>query len=181
MLMSTISLLIFISLKREYSWRIAFGIIFSSLGDFFLLSKLFDNYFIVGMGCFFIAMICYLTIFIHTELKTNFSYNRITYCASILSLSLLLIITILSRESNHILQIGITIYFTLVTIVSMFAITHNNKFLIIGLLLFYISDILIGINDWIIKIPFYTYLNLLFYYSGQIFIVKSTSSELTNK
>lgn len=167
-----------ISLEREhnYSRRILLGLIFSAIGDVFLVWK--NTYFIHGMAAFGIAHILYIRAF-------GFQ-PRNPLVGSICVLPGLLVYYILYPGLEAKLVIPVLIYGFVVTGMMWQAITGVQNQIeenglcrwtkmsaCFGAALFYLSDNIIAINKFCFPVPGARALIMTTYYAGQMGIAVS--------
>ncbi|KAK0159875.1 hypothetical protein PV328_007345 [Microctonus aethiopoides] len=176
-----ISLILFVllhgmNLSDEYTFsrRILTGLIFSCLGDAFIV---WPNLFIVGMAMFSIAQLMYITAFGFTPLNLKLGGVIYLLCS--------IVIYILMPGLNGVLVIGVPIYTTLLGTMSWRAIsrvvffkgqpwTWTKLCSGIGSIFFVMSDTLLGFHHFYYPIPYATISIMLTYYAAQLGIALST-------
>lgn len=154
-----------------------FGLLFSCIGDFYLV---FDGFFIHGIVSFAIAQAIYVGLFHgHTLISPSPSYNEVIAAAGIAVVSLSVYFYLLPKL-NRILAACLFGYCVLISLMlwSSFAQMlhcHNASTVVgaIGAGMFYTSDLLLGVNRWRIKIMFGPELIMITYYVAQFLIVWS--------
>ncbi|MCJ8319493.1 MAG: lysoplasmalogenase [Colwellia sp.] len=161
-------LLIFVAinhLKGKAGKVFIAGLVFSTFGDFFLD---YDgiNWFIFGLGSFFIAHLCYLFALKPIE-KKKLTLVALYGVYGIAMFSLIagglgeLFIPVLAYMS-------ILLIMAIVTLVS----KRSNVWLVFGGLSFVFSDSLIGIDKFYQPIPFASILIMISYYFAQYALLK---------
>ncbi|XP_011298013.1 lysoplasmalogenase-like protein TMEM86A [Fopius arisanus] len=181
-----ISLIIFVllhgmSLSEEYTYsrRILTGLVFSCLGDAFIV---WPNFFLLGMAMFAIAQIMYITAFGFKPLNPSLGIF-------IFSLSLLVLYTLMPGLSG-VLTIGVPIYTFLLVTMSWRAVsrvlffkepwTWTKLCSCIGGIFFVISDTLLGLHHWYHPMPYATVSIMLTYYAAQLGIALSAVDSREN-
>lgn len=141
------------------------GLIFSAFGDFFLdYDRL--NWFIFGLGSFFIAHVCYLIALKPLE-KKKLPFVSLYGVYGIAMFSLIagglgeLFIPVLAYMS-------ILLIMAIVTLVS----KRSNNWLMLGGLSFVFSDSLIGIDKFYQPIPYAPILIMMTYYFAQYALLR---------
>lgn len=141
---------------------------FSLLGDTFLMIK-GEKYFMFGLGSFLITHLFYIFVFSRNKLKMNL-LTRISFL--IFSGIMLLI---LKDNVNKSLLIPIIIYMITITIMAISASERNSnpdsyRLVLMGAILFVLSDTLIAIDRFVVPIPFQTFLIMGTYVLAQYLI-----------
>ncbi|MBN2536591.1 MAG: lysoplasmalogenase [Spirochaetales bacterium] len=152
------------------------GIVFSLAGDIIILGRK-NPYFITALICFVCTHIAYTLCFIT---YTHFSFIDIGTGIIIWLLGLYLYKYFYPRLKK--LKIPVAIYIIVITFMVWRALSTlysgrlsiiQGIFIATGSILFYISDITIGINMFIKSIKKFVLINLSLYYLGQLFIILS--------
>lgn len=112
------------------------GLIFSFLGDTFLL---FKWAFLPGLGCFLVAHVLYILSFIRHKVKNSYGYLPFI----LLYLGLLLYFL---HPYLHEMEIPVMIYGVTISTMAYFSICTRNIWLIAGAIFFVISDSLLSFN-----------------------------------
>ncbi len=141
---------------------------FSMLGDSFLMFK-GEKYFMFGLGSFLITHIFYIFVFSRNRLKANL-LSRI----SLLLFSGIMLFILQKNISNSLL-IPIIIYMITITVMAISASERNTntesyRLVLMGAILFVLSDSLIAIDKFVIPIPFSTILIMGTYVLAQYLI-----------
>ncbi|XP_067616624.1 lysoplasmalogenase TMEM86A [Eurosta solidaginis] len=154
------------------SQRILLGLICSCVGDALLNINLFPH----GMGAFAIAHIWYISAFGWKPLKLELGV--IFYIAGVVSVS------IVFNRLDVILAIGLPTYTALLLTTCWRALalalqcsSFIHNFCAMGTVVFLISDLLIGINMFLIAVPYSRLLIMSTYYLAQFAIAFSTADE----
>jgi uncharacterized membrane protein YhhN len=127
---------------------------FSMLGDTFLMFK-GEKYFMFGLCSFLITHLFYIFVFSRNRLKVNL-IARI----SLLIFSGIMLFVLQNHITNSLL-IPIIIYMITITIMAMSASERNTntesyRLVLIGAILFVLSDSLIAVDKFVMPIPFST-------------------------
>lgn len=157
--------------------RIAFGLMFSCLGDAYLV---FDSFFIHGLISFACAHLIYIGYFGGGILLFVIpSYPELVIAAAVGLISLLVYCYIFS-ELSYVLVVPAALYCLLISLMLWCAIVTMQQNVqlstvhgALGACLFYMSDLLLSINRWKHQIPLGPHLVIGLYYSAQILIFLS--------
>ena len=141
---------------------------FSLLGDTFLMIKS-EKFFMFGLGSFLITHLFYIFIFSRNRLKNNVLI-RIAFL--IFSGIMLLI---LKDNVNKSLLIPIIIYMITITIMAISASERKTnpdsyRLILLGAIVFVLSDTLIAIDKFVVPVPFQTFLIMGTYVLAQYLI-----------
>ncbi|XP_014478382.1 PREDICTED: lysoplasmalogenase-like protein TMEM86A [Dinoponera quadriceps] len=169
-----------ISLSKEYTFsrRILIGLIFSCIGDAFLV---WPNCFTAGMCMFAVAQIMYIIAFGFERLSLTLGALLYTFCA--------VVIYILMPGLKGVLAIGVPIYTILITTMAWRAIsrvqfsgelTWTKLCSCIGSICFVISDTLLGFHHFHTKLPYAQVSIMLTYYAAQLGIALSAVDSKNN-
>ncbi|XP_032672286.1 lysoplasmalogenase-like protein TMEM86A [Odontomachus brunneus] len=170
-----------ISLSKEYTFsrRILTGLVFSCIGDAFLV---WPNGFTAGMCMFAIAQIMYIIAFEFKPL--NLKLGAVLYM-----LSSVVTYTLLPGLSG-VLAIGVPIYTVLITTMAWRAISRVQFFgelwtwtklcSCIGSICFVISDTLLGFHHFHTPLPYAQVSIMLTYYAAQLGIALSAVDSKNN-
>jgi uncharacterized membrane protein YhhN len=154
------------------------GMLAAMMGDFFLIFSGANEMFITGMIAFLIAQICYINIFTRTIEKPN-GWKWVVI-AFLVALSGGFLFTSYSTLGSF--AIPVTVY---ALALSCMAITATLRAqtksiqtpLLIGAILFVISDLLIAIHKFVFEIPLSNVLIMLTYALAQYLIIRDLTAE----
>lgn len=156
--------------------RVIFGLIFSFLGDFYLV---FDLLFLLGIISFAAAQLTYINLFGGwTLLYFSFSvdYNEIITAVAIALVSALVYFYILQKLS-WVLVIPAALYCVLLSVMLWCALVSLQRdpslpaiLGAVGACLFYTSDLLLAVSRWRLNIPCGPYIIITTYYASQLLI-----------
>jgi uncharacterized membrane protein YhhN len=169
---------------KKQSTRVLVGIFFSLLGDVLLM---FSGGFIFGLAAFLIAHICYISAFLIDNNGFIFTKrDRLMAAFGILVYAVVFLSAVLPNVSGA-LQLpvgvyGITITAMLLTALNRWKNVENTSFkwVLIGAILFVISDSILAINRFVQPLPLSGIAIMLTYASGQFFIIKGVLAKSVN-
>ncbi len=155
LIMISIMIFYFLQTKKQRNFQdklMLIAFFFSMLGDTFLMFH-GEKYFMFGLGSFLITHLFYTFLFSHNRLKINL-LARI----SLLSFSVLMLFILQNNIANSLL-IPIIIYMITITIMAISASERNTntssyRMVLMGAILFVLSDSLIAIDKFVVPIPF---------------------------
>jgi uncharacterized membrane protein YhhN len=168
-----------------YQQLIASGLIFSCLGDVFLMFDM-NELFIFGLGSFFITHILYIVGFIHSNKNFHTPWSaRLFFALPFVGFTYMFIRIlspyILSSIEHQALFIPVVCYASIIALMGIAAtwrISISNKdsyyFILYGALLFVASDSMIAINKFISPLPWASILIMVTYMTAQFLIVKGS-------
>lgn len=161
--------------------RIIFGLIFSCLGDCYLV---FDSFFILGLLSFTFAQLIYISIFGGGMLLFEMPAESELITAAAVGLVSLLVYFSIFPKLNYVLVVAAALYCLLISIMlwcALVTMQHNTKLSTsqgaIGAGFFYVSDLVLSITRWRLQIPFGSYIIICTYYAAQIFIFLSVIND----
>lgn len=158
--------------------RIVFGLMFSCLGDAYIV---FDSLFLHGLISFTFAHFIYIAYFgENVILSLPLSYNELVVAAAVGLVSLLVYFYVLPKL-GYVLVVPAAIYCFVISLMLWYALMSTMKedtemsqmqgaF---GACSFYMSDLLLAINRWRLKIPLGPQLIIGSYYLAQLLIFLS--------
>ncbi len=170
MIMATLIGLYIICAKRQ-SEVFLLGLIFALLGDAFLLFES-DAFFLVGLGCFLIMQLAYAFTFWKKRRIPKPQHVYIAVAVAILPLILLAV------GWSHIQGLGIPVFLYTASITAMLVTAYlrhrrlaGYNYVLLGAVLFMISDLVLGINRFIAPVPYASFLVMGTYIAAQYLIV----------
>lgn len=139
------------------------GLIFSFLGDFFLLLK---SGFLLGLGSFLLAHIFYIISF------KKRSLSRVS--VGVIVVLLLYLVLLISFLFPHLkeMKIPVIIYGIIISTMLYFSIKTQEKLLIVGALFFVISDSVLSVNLFVSSSLLLNLLVMITYVLAQVLLVK---------
>ena len=156
--------------------KVVFSLTLSIIGDAYLV---FSSMFVFGLAAFSFAHI--LLFFAFTEELASRHIRHTEYSILLLlgCISLALYIYIV-RKLSCFMKFAAFIYCFLITMMLWAALVHAVKYLslvtatcAVGALSFYISDIILSINKWKVRIPYADFFIMVTYYVAQYLICYS--------
>ena len=141
---------------------------FSMLGDTFLMFQ-GEKYFMFGLGSFLITHLFYIFVFRSNGLKTSM-LARISFL-----LFSGIMLSVLKNYINNSLLIPIVIYMIIISVMAISASERKSnaesyQLVLIGAILFLLSDSLIAIDKFVLSVPFQTLFIMGTYILAQYFI-----------
>lgn len=161
----------------QKQWALMAALFFSFLGDVMG----WRNELIPQIGFFALAQILYIIIFsLLASPKTTWPKSfRIILLAFVVSVYGIAMTWIFPRVEDSLIALGIAIYAVLLLGMCYAALRHKNVCLIIGAILFVISDFTLGIHLFVQRIPHSVLCIMIPYYAGQLFLYIGSSKLLS--
>jgi len=149
-------------------WALAAALFFSFLGDVMG----WRNELLPQIGFFALAQITYIFIFIRLmPPKTTFSMSfRILSLAFIGLVYAVAMFWMFPRVEQPVIAYGIAVYGVLLLGMFFTTLLHQNVILILGALLFVISDCILGFHLFVQRVPHSTLSIMIPYYLGQLLL-----------
>ena len=173
--------------RNSFSQTVFWGLIFSLGGDILLMFPRFNaNFFLLGLGSFLIAHICYIVAFVGNIRQSEFK-NTFTTKAMFFNPFLLLTLSMFGFIKNHLgeMKIPVMAYMTAITIMGISAamrVNHTStkswKLVLAGAFLFTISDSMIAINKFVSPFVGAQVLIMITYYIAQYLIATGSLAHL---
>lgn len=156
--------------RLKIHWLILTGLIFCSIGDATL------HWFIVGLSAFLIGHLFYIAAFL-TEWKYSLSRLLVIIPLAIYGFFMgTRLVDALQENGDTALIAPVLFYITAIMVMAWAASMTGNRWLIIGSLLFVISDSVLAWNMFVSPIS-YSHLTIMStYYGAQFFIAHSMAS-----
>lgn len=157
--------------------QLLWGLLFSCIGDSYLV---FSEYFILGVAAFSISQGIYISVFGGgLSFFQNVTGQEVVIGLSVVAISCLVYVSI-AHHMKPLLAVLAALYCILISTMLWSALiqAHRslNNYTIMGAsgaALFYVSDLLLSINKWGVKLPYAQILIMTTYYSAQLFITGS--------
>ena len=171
LIMISIMVFYFLQTKKQLNFQdklMLIAFFFSMMGDTFLMFQ-GETYFMFGLGSFLITHLFYIFVFSRNRLKANWLARFSFIIFSVIMLF------ILQSNINSALLIPIIIYMIAITVMAITASERNINsesywLVLIGAILFVLSDSLIAINKFVVTIPLQTILIMGTYILAQYLI-----------
>jgi uncharacterized membrane protein YhhN len=162
-----------------YKFFIIIGFIFSLTGDVFNLFEKPDNsHLLYSIFFFFFTHLSYSIAFLTGY---TFAIYHIFILTAFIILNILLYKIFKININNNTMKIGILLYMMLITLTLLIAlgnlntkISNKSLFISIGMFIFWLSDLIIGIDAYIKKIKYSTSIIWILYAPAQLLIALST-------
>lgn len=171
-------------INKKQRNRVFLGAFFSLLGDVFLM---FAGGFIFGLAAFLTAHIFYISAFYLDNNGFIFKKrDRFAAATGILAYGVVFLSFVLPKVSSALLMpvaaYGLTILTMLLTALNRWKSVENTtfKWVLIGAILFVISDSLLAINRFVQPFPLSGIGIMLTYSVGQFFIIKGVLKGIKN-
>lgn len=152
--------------KRKIHVYFLTGLIFSFLGDVFLL---FKWAFLPGLGSFLLAHILYIVSFV--RIKATNSYGSLPFL-----LFYLICLLYFLHPHLHEMKVPVIIYGITISTMAYFSLCTKNKWIIVGAFLFIISDSLLSFNLFVYQATLTELLVMITYVAAQFFLVRGMTS-----
>jgi uncharacterized membrane protein YhhN len=177
-----------VGLKSKTHLLIFIGLIFSQLGDTFLMYASGDmNFFMAGIGAFLVTQCLYSISFYsyYTDIQGFLKNNRFFILPFVLFWigMLYVLLPVLPNP----LKIPVAIYSAVIVVMNLMALNLKTKMqpshwriLMCGTLLFLLSDTLIAVNKFLMPLPIEGLLIMSTYLVGQLMIVEAFRKEKEN-
>jgi uncharacterized membrane protein YhhN len=156
--------------KKESRIWLSLALIFSLFGDIFLL---FDrqDFFVFGLGSFLLAHLTYIYIY-----QKKFSFKWL-YLLPFISFAALFCLGVLKGHLSADLEIPVYSYISVIMLMGFMASNRtasakSHQWVLLGAILFILSDAFIAVNQFITDIPFSSFWVMSTYGIGQFMIVK---------
>ena len=171
--------------KNTFTKLMLFGVLFSIGGDTALMFQEYPNFFIVGLVSFLIAHIFYIIgMYRFSNFKSGLLFEKPWLGLPLIIYGCSLVYLLWAGLGE--MRIPVIVYSSVIMLmglsaVNMFGRIHERvaRLLLIGALLFILSDSVIAINKFGIggfEIPFPSLIIMITYITGQYLIVKSVVS-----
>ena len=157
--------------------KLFWGLLFSILGDMYLV---FNSLFLLGIASFAIAQATYIYVFDGMVLLTIPLEQQQIMTAIAIGLVSFLIYSYIFSKLSWVLSVATLVYCVLISVMLWCAFVRaqltpskSNVAAAIGACLFYMSDLVLALKLWRIKIPSMDILVMVTYYGAQLFISRS--------
>lgn len=153
--------------KTATHWLILTGLLLSSIGDATL------HWFIIGLSAFLIGHLFYIAGFFH---QFKFSLLRLLILIPLATYGVFFGMSMknnLVQTGNDSLVLPVLFYIIAILMMAFLAFMTANNWVIVGSLLFIISDSILAWNKFVEPVPFSSPLIMITYYSAQFFIAHS--------
>lgn len=157
---------VFIYVPGEKGKLLSVGYLLSAVGDI-LLDIDPERFFIFAMSSFVVAHLCYILVFIP---QPKLKGMRILFVSIIVAYAIVMGIILLNRSDE--LNYYVLGYIGVIALMGISAVvgSENHNWVILGAVLFMISDTLIAVKRFIVPIPLANVWIMAFYYAAQYFI-----------
>lgn len=150
-------------------WWILLGLLFSIAGDIFLM---LPKRFLHGLVAFLLAHLCYIVAFPFIW-RLGFALGS-TVVLLLISLSFyLLLLPSARQQGGRMLSIAVLIYILVISMMLWKALLTGIPLLIVGAILFYLSDAILAWNRFVTASPWSKYAVITTYYTSQFLFALS--------
>lgn len=170
-----------------YSLLVLTGLVLSLAGDVLLVPQDNPGSFLLGLVAFFCAHLMYIGAFVHLLSSLGIESNRATDGVAAAALVLVGgVIYAVLRPGLGKMRLPVIAYMVVISVMVHRAVAiawvhpgpgTQPTLVVVGALLFYLSDVILGINKFRLagRMRHYRLLNLSSYYTGQLLIALSAS------
>lgn len=172
-------LVVWVSTNRQSVKIVVAAFIFCAVGDL-LLAITFKNNFISGLAAFMIAQLLFAIAFWQWR---KWSAWKIAPSVLLVMVVLALSLVILPASGDLALPVGIYMLVIFCMAICALLATRTNYLLLLGAIMFMLSDSLIGINKFVSPLPFEHLIIMSSYYLAlyllAVGVIKRTQSDLS--
>lgn len=156
--------------RKSYHIITIVGLLFCISGDYLL------QWFVIGLFTFLCGHIFYIISF-RKQIKA-YSPDAFRIIIIIYAIIMMAIMTVaLINKQEYVLIAPVIIYTTIIALMAFTAWKTKNRWLIIGSILFLVSDSILALNKFVIDVPFSSALIMVTYYGANYFIATSLKSK----
>ena len=162
--------------------KLFWGLLFSIFGDMYLV---FNGLFLLGIVSFAVAQATYIYLFDGALLLTIPLEQQQIVTAVAIGLVSVLIYSYIFPKLSWVLSVAALVYCILISVMLWCAFVRAqltpskpNVAAAIGACLFYMSDLVLALKKWRIKIPSMSILVMVTYYGAQLFISRSVMVQI---
>lgn len=151
-----------------YGWLVLIALLFSVVGDVFLVLP--SNHFLQGLIAFFIAHIFYVIAFPAPWRLDALDPPALLSTIALVALAAsyyALLAPGANKEGGRGLQFAVILYIAVISLMVWRAVLSGNPLIIVGSLLFYVSDALLAWNRFVKSVSWGDYGVMVTYYSAQ--------------
>ncbi len=152
---------------------IGVGLLFSGFGDI-LLHVDGVAYFVHGLGSFLIAHLFYIGAFLR---QPAFIRSRLPVLMAIVVYGVIMGVLLFPHLGDMLIPVAAYLLIILVMGISAALGTANQTLVIVGAVLFILSDSLIAVNRFLTPVPLSDFLIMITYYLAQFFITFGSSKQ----
>lgn len=153
------------STHSTYAWWIIIGLLFSLLGDIFLMVP--KDRFLQGLASFLAAHVCYVIAFLQIQLQKELN---VLVSVSLVAIALIYFIRLVKGKrftGGSPLKFAVFTYILLITSMVWVSILTENLFIILAAFLFYFSDATLAWDRFIKPLKYRNYLVMSTYFLAQ--------------
>lgn len=153
--------------RKRYHWILLGGLFFCMIGDGTLI------WFVIGLSAFLVGHLFYMTAFFG---QWRFSWPRFITIVPIALYAAFMgskLVSALQLDGNGSLIVPVVLYVCVISLMMWSAIMTGNRWVIIGSLLFTVSDSILSWNMFVSDVAFSGPLIMLTYYTAQFCMASS--------
>ncbi|NOT59582.1 MAG: lysoplasmalogenase [Acidobacteria bacterium] len=180
MSIAPLALLALGDLRGTERWLLGAALCFATLGD--VLLDWPGNYFVLGLCAFLVTQLLYAALFAR-DWRRPWQLTGFTRAACLAVLVLSIALTAWMWPNLGKLAVPVTVYIGALTVMveSALLAQFKTKWIVLGAVLFMLSDSLLGVNRFKMDVPLRDYLVWATYYLGQCGIVLGYLQEKQDK
>lgn len=155
-------------------WVVVVGLLFSLVGDVFLMLP--QDYFVPGLGSFLIAHVLYVGAF--GAAGPPLSAGKAVLAAALAAIAFLVYLRLrpgVQRAGGSGLTTAVAVYVAVITLMVWRAFGTGSLLVILGALLFYVSDALLAWNRFAFRFAWAEYGVMATYFAAQYLLALSLS------
>lgn len=178
---SLIALYIF-TVEKKNNWYVL-ALAFSFLGDIFLMDK--NNMFLFGIAAFLVTQLLYIIIIVKQMKKPSLFHK---YLYAFLFLNYIVYLISLLKPNLHEMLYPVLVYGAAISVFGLVAtlnyVTKRTRpalFLMLGAILFIVSDSMIALNKFHVAQSFYPFTIMITYVLAQYLIYKYMIEEVRSE
>lgn len=172
--------------KDKKDWIIPVSLVFSMLGDIFLMIRENkEQFFIFGLVSFLIAHILYIVYFYKEIEGKKWGLKIIPFIMFVIGFMVYLVPKLVSNEQTSFLVAPVAIYASVISAMAYFASlrpanpSKSFYYVMTGALLFILSDSCIAINAFVMPINYSGFIIMITYGVAQYYIVRGILEKYT--
>jgi len=149
-------------------WWVVAALVMSLAGDVFLMLE--ERFFVPGLGSFLVAHLLYIVAFLTMGIDgTPFVLGAAAVAVAIRLIGVKLVQG--AAEQDRTLALAVTAYILVISLMVAFAVGTTRWWVIIGAVLFYVSDACIGWSRFVGEFPQHRLAIITTYHLGQVALV----------
>lgn len=160
---------------KAYYILMTIGLFVCAIGDYTI-----SKWFVIGLAFFLLGHLFYISAFLSTKQKKAPLF--VLAILLIYGLTMFFIIPFnLLQDGDHVMGIAVTAYILVILTMGWTSWRTNNRFAILGAILFIISDSILALNKFTLEVPSSGMLIMGTYYAAQLLFALSISQYSENR